>query len=64
MHKVKVTCSVKINGNVWNKSFETTVDNATIAKASGSKSKKELNPWAKTFFPAADSVELLSIQKI
>jgi hypothetical protein len=64
MNKVKITCSVKSNGMVRTETFEAQVDNATLSKASGMSSRKELNPWAKNFFPTAEWVELLSIVKI
>ena len=64
MNKVEVTCSVKTNGIVRVEKFETQVDNATLAKASGMSSRKELNPWAKNFFPAAEWVEVSSMRKI
>jgi hypothetical protein len=64
MNKVEVTCSVKTNRIVRVEKFETQVDNATLLKASGMSSRKELNPWAKNFFPAAEWVEVLSMRKI
>jgi hypothetical protein len=64
MNKVEVTCSVKTNGIVRVEKFETQVDNATLSKASGMSSRKELNPWAKNFFPASEWVEVNSMRKI
>jgi hypothetical protein len=64
MKTVEVTCNVKTNGTVRVQKFETQVDDATLAKASFMSSRKELNPWAKNFFPAAEWVEVSSMRKI
>ncbi len=64
MNRVEVTCSVETNGIVRVEKFETQVDNATLGKASSQSGRKELNPWAKIFFPAAERVEVSSMRKI
>ncbi|OFY38421.1 MAG: hypothetical protein A2309_14230 [Bacteroidetes bacterium RIFOXYB2_FULL_35_7] len=63
MFDVIVTCNVHKNGGYRTEKFETKVDNDVILKAQGSNSKKELDPWAKTFFPASDKVEVMSVRK-
>jgi len=63
MYDVIVTCYVYKNGSYRTEKFETMVDNDVISKSQGSNTKKELNPWAKTFFPASDKVEVISVKK-
>jgi hypothetical protein len=62
MHSVIVTVSVK-DKFVKTEVFETKVDDITLSKAAGSNSRKELNPWAKNFFPTAEWVEVISIRR-
>lgn len=63
MHKAQVTCSVKSKGYVKTETFETQVDDATLSKASGMSSRKEIKPWAKNFFPAAEWVDVLVFER-
>jgi hypothetical protein len=63
MYDVIVECHVYKETSMGKEKFETKVDDATLTKASGSSSRRELDPWAKTFFPTAKKVEVLSIRK-
>lgn len=63
MFKVKVKFRVTA-GSVKTEEMETTVDESTYYKAQGSSSRKELDSWAKNFFPAAKSAEVIEMRKI
>lgn len=66
MKKVIVTCSVKktTSGGVSMENFETMADSSTINASRGSDSKKQLDGWAKSFFPAAVEVKFMSLKVI
>lgn len=64
MHKVEVHCKIKLNGTVRDERFEARVDITTLQKASFEDKRKELNPWAKLFFPEAEWVEITQMRKL
>jgi len=65
MNKVKVKCRVFSTAQSFQeKSFETTVDSASIQDASRSGNKEKFSIWCKSFFPSAVKVEFVSMSKI
>ena len=66
MKKVEITCSVKktSSGGVSLETFETMADSSVINKASGVSSRRDLDSWAKTFFPTAVEVKFSSLRVI
>jgi hypothetical protein len=65
MKKVIVTCEVKKTTSlVTLEKFETMADSSTINASVGMSSKKQLDGWAKSFFPAAIEVKFVSLRVI
>lgn len=63
MFKVKVRFRVT-GKSVRTEEMETTVDDSTYYKSQGSNSRKELDSWAKNFFPTAEKAEVIEMRRI
>lgn len=64
MVKVKVKFSVRTNGVVRQEEMETQVDRVTLSKAKGDIGRKQLEGWAKMFFPTADWAKVTEMREI
>lgn len=61
MITAKLKCRVFSRSGVQTKDVEIQVDRDTIRKASTDSGRKELNGWAKNFFPSSEKVEIQSL---
>jgi len=63
MIDVEVGFEVKSNSGTKEERMFIQVDYSTYSLASGSESKRKLDSWAKTFFPAAVSARVIYMLK-
>ena len=63
MINVKVCADVK-NGCVFSETFEAMIDESSYLSASSESGRRKLDSWAKNFFPSAEYVRIIYMERI
>lgn len=66
MAMIKITMLVEVNNgsSVRSEEIETMIDEASFEKFSYEDGRRELDSWAKNFFPGAESVRIIYADRI
>lgn len=64
MIKIKMLVDVNNGGSVRNEELETMIDETSFEKFSYEDGRRELDSWAKNFFPGAESIRIIYADRI